>query len=45
MIIDTHIHLDGEEFAEDIDEVVARAKEAGVVRMLQIGRASCRERV
>ena len=34
MIIDTHIHLDGEEFAEDIDEVVARAKEAGVVRML-----------
>lgn len=34
MIIDTHIHLDGEEFAEDIDEVVARAKEAGVARML-----------
>ncbi|MGM9699127.1 MAG: TatD family hydrolase [Prevotella sp.] len=34
MIIDTHIHLDGEEFAEDIDEVVARAKEAGVGRML-----------
>lgn len=30
MIIDTHTHLDGEEFAEDIDLVVERAKEAGV---------------
>ena len=29
-IIDTHTHLDGEEFAEDLDLVVARAKEAGV---------------
>ena len=29
-IIDTHCHLDGEEFAEDRDEVVARAQEAGV---------------
>lgn len=34
MIIDTHIHLDGEEFAEDREEVVRRAKEAGVARML-----------
>lgn len=34
MIIDTHIHLDGEEFADDIDDVVARAKQAGVSRML-----------
>lgn len=30
MIIDTHAHLDGEEFAEDRDEVVKRALEAGV---------------
>lgn len=30
MIIDTHTHLDGEEFADDIDLVVGRAKEAGV---------------
>lgn len=28
--IDTHAHLDGEEFAEDRDEVMARAREAGV---------------
>ena len=31
--IDTHIHLDGEEFASDIDQVVERAREAGVQRM------------
>lgn len=30
MIIDTHTHLDGEEFAEDIDFVVQRAREAGI---------------
>lgn len=34
MIIDTHIHLDGEEFANDIDDVVLRAKDAGVTAML-----------
>lgn len=28
--IDTHAHLDGEEYAEDRDEVVARARQAGV---------------
>lgn len=30
MLIDTHTHLDAEEFDEDRDEVIARAKEAGV---------------
>lgn len=30
MVIDTHTHLDGEEFAGDIDLVVQRAREAGV---------------
>jgi TatD DNase family protein len=29
-MIDTHCHLDGEEFREDLDAVVTRAQEAGV---------------
>ena len=29
-MIDTHCHLDGEEFAEDLEAVVHRAREAGV---------------
>jgi len=33
-MIDTHAHLDGEEFAEDRAEVMARAKEAGVSKVL-----------
>ena len=28
--VDTHCHLDGEEFAEDLEQVIARAKEVGV---------------
>lgn len=35
--IDTHCHLDGEEFAADSDEVVARAREAGVAKVLVPG--------
>ena len=31
---DTHIHLDGEEFTNDLNEVVERAKDTGVVRVL-----------
>ena len=30
-MIDTHCHLDGEEFCEDLEAVIARAREAGVV--------------
>lgn len=29
-MIDTHCHLDGEEFADDLEQIVARAREAGV---------------
>jgi TatD DNase family protein len=37
MFIDTHIHLDGEEFTEDLDLVVARAKEAGAEKLFVPG--------
>lgn len=32
-MIDTHAHLDGEEFAEDLDAVILRAKEAGIEKI------------
>jgi len=35
--IDTHCHLDMEAFAEDLDEVLYRASEAGVDRIVTIG--------
>ncbi len=37
MIVDSHCHIDGEAFDEDRDEVIQRAKDAGVVAMLNIG--------
>ena len=37
MLIDTHAHLDYPDFQTDFDEVLARAKEAGVTRILTIG--------
>ena len=36
-MIDTHCHLDGEEFAADRDEVVARAREVGVAKVFVPG--------
>ncbi|MGE0461240.1 MAG: TatD family hydrolase [Vicinamibacterales bacterium] len=35
-MIDSHCHIAGEEFAEDLDAVVARAREAGVLSALVI---------
>lgn len=37
MLIDSHCHIDGEAFDTDRDEVVERAREAGVVAMLNVG--------
>ena len=41
--IDTHCHLDGEEFRDDLDAVVQRAREAGCTQVLvpAIDLASC----
>lgn len=37
MLIDTHAHLNAPEFAEDQDEVIARARENGVSTIINIG--------
>lgn len=37
MLIDSHCHIDGEQFDADRDEVVRRAREAGVEAMLNVG--------
>ncbi len=36
MLVDSHCHLDFPDFAEDLDEVLARAAEAGIGRMVTI---------
>ena len=37
MLIDTHAHLDYPDFVGDFDDVLRRAKEAGVTRIITIG--------
>lgn len=37
ILIDSHCHIDGEQFDEDRDEVVQRAKDADVAAMLNVG--------
>lgn len=37
MLIDTHAHVDAPQFDEDREEVLARAREAGVVQIINIG--------
>tara|TARA_R110002072_G_scaffold143364_2_gene289407 strand:+ start:2047 stop:2829 length:783 start_codon:yes stop_codon:yes gene_type:complete len=36
MLVDSHVNLHGEMFADDLDEVIERARAAGVVRMVTI---------
>src|SRR5262245_59935796 len=35
--IDSHCHIDGPEYDSDREEVIARAREAGVTAMLNVG--------
>lgn len=37
IFVDSHCHIDGEAFDADRDEVVRRAKDAGVIAMLTVG--------
>ncbi|NOT49587.1 MAG: TatD family hydrolase [Acidobacteria bacterium] len=37
MLIDSHCHIDGERFDADRDDIVRRARDAGVVAMLNVG--------
>jgi TatD DNase family protein len=37
VFIDSHCHIDGPEYDADRDEVIARAREAGVMAMLNVG--------
>lgn len=37
MLVDSHAHLDDPRFADDLEAVVARAREAGVERILTVG--------
>jgi TatD DNase family protein len=37
MLVETHAHLDYPDFANDLDEVLSRATEAGVTRIITIG--------
>lgn len=37
MFVDSHAHIDGPEYDTDRDEVIARAREAGVQKILNVG--------
>ena len=37
MLFDTHVHLNAEQFEEDLTEVITRAQEAGVANMIVVG--------
>ncbi|CAH0193164.1 putative metal-dependent hydrolase YcfH [Peribacillus simplex] len=37
MVFDTHVHVNAEQFNEDLEDVIERAKEAGVNNMVVVG--------
>lgn len=37
MFIDTHVHLNADQYEEDVEEVIARALDAGVTTMVVVG--------
>lgn len=37
MLFDTHVHLNADQFEEDVEDVITRAKEAGVHHMVVVG--------
>ena len=37
MLFDTHVHLNAEQFEDDLKEVIERAIEAGVEKMVVVG--------
>jgi TatD DNase family protein len=37
MLFDTHVHLNADQYNEDLEEVIARAQEAGVTNMVVVG--------
>ncbi|MBT2719132.1 TatD family hydrolase [Bacillus sp. ISL-57] len=37
MLFDTHVHVNAEQFNEDLEDVIGRAKEAGVDNMVVVG--------
>jgi len=37
MLIETHAHLDYPDFANDFDDVLCRATDAGVTRIITVG--------
>ncbi len=45
MFVDSHVHLDGKQFDSDREEVIARARKAGVRTMVAIGNGDGPEQV
>lgn len=37
MLFDTHVHLNADQFEDDVDEVIQRAKDTGVEKMIVVG--------